>query len=105
MHRPHVAAMALSVLACATVSQPQARVEAPVSRSEQIAAESAAQAPAVHRYKTKIAIARFTNESNYGRSLLNDQDLDRIGKQAGDMLMSRLVLSGKFLVLERPDAA
>ncbi|HEY6911203.1 MAG TPA: CsgG/HfaB family protein [Myxococcales bacterium] len=105
MHRPRVALAALSLCACATVSQRPVPVEAPASRSSQIAAQSAAQAPQARRYKTKIAIARFTNESNYGRSLLTDQDLDRIGKQAGDMLMSRLVLSGKFLVLERPDAA
>ena len=104
MHSLRVA-LAAALCACATVSQKPVPVEAPVSRQTQIAAQSAAQAPAVHRYKTKIAIARFTNESNYGRSLLTDQDLDRIGKQASDMLMSRLVLSGKFLVLERPDAA
>jgi curli biogenesis system outer membrane secretion channel CsgG len=100
-----VALLGALLSACATVSQKPVPVEAPASRGTQIAAQSAAQAPAGHRYKTKIAIARFTNESNYGRSLLTDQDLDRIGKQAGDMLMSRLVLSGKFLVLERPDAA
>ena len=105
MHKLHVALLGVLLSACATVSEKPQPVEAPVSRGTQIAAQSAAQAPAGHRYKTKIAIARFTNESNYGRSLLTDQDLDRIGKQAGDMLMSRLVLSGKFLVLERPDAA
>jgi len=105
MHSLRVASAALFLSACATVSERPAPVEAPVSRANQVAAQSAVQAPAGHRYKTKIAIARFTNESNYGRSLLTDQDLDRIGKQAGDMLMSRLVLSGKFLVLERPDAA
>src|SRR3954447_20173442 len=105
MHPLRVAFAALFLSACATVSERPAPVEAPVSRGRQIASQSAAQAPVGHRYKTKIAIARFTNESNYGRSLLTDQDLDRIGKQAGDMLMSRLVLSGKFLVLERPDAA
>jgi len=105
MQRLRAALAGLLLSACATVSERPAPVEAPVSRGKQIAAQSAAQAPAAHRYKTKIAIARFTNESNYGRSLLTDQDLDRIGKQAGDMLMSRLVLSGKFLVLERPDAA
>jgi curli biogenesis system outer membrane secretion channel CsgG len=105
MHRLRVALAGLLLSACATVSERPVPVESPVSRGKQIAAQSAAQAPAAHRYKTKIAIARFTNESNYGRSLLTDQDLDRIGKQAGDMLMSRLVLSGKFLVLERPDAA
>src|SRR2546425_8995018 len=104
MHPLRVALAGLLLSACATVSERPVPVEAPVSRGKQIAAQSAAQAPAGHRYKTKIAVARFTNESNYGRSLLTDQDLDRIGKQAGDMLMSRLVLSGKFLVLERPDA-
>jgi curli biogenesis system outer membrane secretion channel CsgG len=105
MHSLRVALAGLLLSACATVSERPVPVEAPVSRGKQIASQSAAQAPAGHRYKTKIAVARFTNESNYGRSLLTDQDLDRIGKQAGDMLMSRLVLSGKFLVLERPDAA
>ena len=105
MNRLRVALAGLLLSACATVSERPVPVESPVSRGKQIAAQSAAQVPAAHRYKTKIAIARFTNESNYGRSLLTDQDLDRIGKQAGDMLMSRLVLSGKFLVLERPDAA
>ena len=105
MVKHRVALLGALLSACATVSEKQVPVEAPASRGTQVAAQSAAQAPARHRYKTKIAIARFTNESNYGRSLLTDQDMDRIGKQAGDMLMSRLVLSGKFLVLERPDAA
>jgi len=105
MHPCRIALAAALLCACATVSQRAEPVEAPASRQSQVAAQSAAQAPPAHRYKTRIAVARFTNESNYGRSLLSDQDLDRIGKQAGDMLMSRLVLSGKFLVLERPDAA
>jgi len=105
MVRLRVALLGALLSGCATVSEKPVPVEAPVSRGKQVAAQSAAQAPAGHRYKTKIAIARFTNESNYGRSLLTDQDMDRIGKQAGDMLMSRLVLSGKFLVLERPDLA
>jgi curli biogenesis system outer membrane secretion channel CsgG len=70
-----------------------------------VAAQQAAQAPAAPRYKRKVAIGRFTNETTYGRSLLNDEQLDRIGKQASDMLASRLVMSGQFLVLERPDLA
>ena len=85
------------LLSCATVSQSQAPVEAPVPRDWQTASQAAVQLPRRPRYKIKIAVARFTNESNYGRSLLNDQDLDRIGKQASDMLMSRLVLSGRPL--------
>jgi curli biogenesis system outer membrane secretion channel CsgG len=78
-------------------------VESPVPKAKQVAAQQASATPAAKQYKIKIAILRFTNETNYGRSLLSDADLDRIGKQASDMLASRLVASGKFLVLERPD--
>ncbi|ABC80167.1 CsgG/HfaB family protein [Anaeromyxobacter dehalogenans] len=97
------AAAALVLQACATVSQPPVEVESPVPKAAQVAAQQQAAAPSAKRYKTKIAIARFTNETSYGRSLLNDADLDRIGKQASDMLASRLVMSGAFVVLERPD--
>jgi curli biogenesis system outer membrane secretion channel CsgG len=105
MIRLRIAFVGAAICGCATVSPPQQDIESPVSRDQQVAAQAQAQVPAAHRYKLKLAVARFTNESNYGRSLLSDNDLDRIGKQASDMLMSRLVLSGNFLVLERPDAA
>lgn len=92
--------------ACATPSQRPAMVESPVQKSVQLQAQDARLAvPAAPRYKRKVAIGRFTNETNYGRSLLNDADLDRLGKQASDMLSSRLVMSGQFIVLERPDVA
>jgi curli biogenesis system outer membrane secretion channel CsgG len=89
--------------ACATPSQRKAMVEAPASSAEQVQAQQARQVPGAARYKRKVAIGRFSNETNYGRSLLADADLDRLGKQASDMLASRLVMSGQFLVLERPD--
>lgn len=98
-------ACALLLAACATPSQRPVVTESPVARSAQIAAQEAQRAPAAARYKRKVAIGRFTNETNYGRSLLTDADLDRLGKQASDMLASRLVLSGQFIVLERPDFA
>jgi curli biogenesis system outer membrane secretion channel CsgG len=88
---------------CATPSQRPTMVESPVPQQTQVAAQQARQAPAAPRYKRKVAIGRFSNETNYGRSLLNDDELDRIGKQASDMLASRLVKSGQFIVLERPD--
>ena len=53
--------------------------------------------------KQKIAIGRFTNETRYGKSLLRDQDLDPLGKQASDILSAYLTMSKKFLVFERPD--
>jgi curli biogenesis system outer membrane secretion channel CsgG len=94
---------ALALAACATPSQRPVATESPVPAATQVAAQQAAQTAAAPRYKRKVAIGRFTNETNYGRSLLNDEQLDRIGKQASDMLASRLVMSGQFLVLERPD--
>jgi curli biogenesis system outer membrane secretion channel CsgG len=53
--------------------------------------------------KRKIAIARFTNETNYGRSFLLDKDSDPIGKQAVDILSKKLLDTGKFILLERAD--
>ena len=99
------AALSLSLAACVTPQQRPVVTEAPAPQAEQVKAQAAAQAPAAPRYKRKVAIGRFSNETNYGRSLLADADLDRLGKQASDMLSSRLVMSQQFLVLERPDAA
>jgi len=53
--------------------------------------------------KQKIAIGRFTNETRYGKSLLRDQDLDPLGKQAADIMAAYLIQTDKFLVFERPD--
>lgn len=89
--------------ACATTTSPVAKIEAPVSRAEQQQAQKAVSLPITKSYKRKVAIARFSNETRYGRSLLRDGDLDPLGKQASDMLSSRLIASGKFLVFERPD--
>jgi curli biogenesis system outer membrane secretion channel CsgG len=103
MKRAILASGAALATACATPAQRPVTVESPVPQAAQVAAQQAALAPAAARYKRKIAVGRFTNETTYGRSLLSDADLDRIGKQASDMLTSRLVMSGQFLVLERPD--
>lgn len=88
---------------CATVSEKARPVEAPVSEAQQLEAQKASQVPAVRNYKRKIAIGRFTNETNYGRALLTDEQYDLIGKQASDMLASKLIKSDMFLVFERPD--
>ena len=53
--------------------------------------------------KRKVAIARFSNETKHGNSFLLDKDNDRIGKQAMDILSSRLTDTGKFLLFERAD--
>ncbi len=106
MRRPISAGIVLAVLqACATVGEKPKAWESPVPQAQQVAAQEARAVPVAKRYKIKVAIGRFTNETTYGRSLLTDADLDRIGKQASDMLASRLVMSKAFLVLERPDLA
>jgi curli biogenesis system outer membrane secretion channel CsgG len=103
MNRKCVALMVIPLFlsACATVSEKPVALEAPVPRAQQVKAQKTAQLPAMKRYKLKISVGRFTNETNYGRSLLTDDELDRIGKQASDMLTSRLVQSGQFIVLEQ----
>jgi len=95
--------LTLFMSGCATTSIQPVAVEGPSSQTQQIKAQQAAQVPSSKRYKLKVAVGRFTNETNYGRSLMVDTDFDRIGKQASDMLTSRLIQSGQFVVLERTD--
>ena len=94
----------LCVLAgCATVSKPPTPVEAPVTRLEQQEAQKALAVPQAKVLKRKVAVGRFSNETLYGKALLRPGERDPLGEQVSDMLSSRLVLSGKFVVLERPD--
>lgn len=53
--------------------------------------------------KRKVAVARFSNETKYGQSFFLDQNNDRIGKQAVDILSNKLLDTEKFIVLERAD--
>ena len=92
-----------SISGCATVSEEIQPRESQIPRSKQQAAQKEISTPAKKTYKREIAIVRFTNETTYGRSLLLDKDLDRIGKQTSDMLASRLIKSRRFLVFERTD--
>lgn len=88
---------------CATVEKAPPKVEAPVSRATQVTAQQQQSAPTQRLLKRKVAVGRFTNETNYGKTLLRDQSNDPLGKQAADMLSTRLIDSEKFLVFERPD--
>jgi curli biogenesis system outer membrane secretion channel CsgG len=55
--------------------------------------------------KRKVAIGRFSNETQYAKGLFYDKENDPMGKQALDILSSKLAASGKFLLLERNDLA
>ena len=54
--------------------------------------------------KRKIAISRFSNETQSGNSFLVTNNGDRIGKQASDILSAKLSESQKFLIFERLDS-
>ena len=53
--------------------------------------------------KRKVAIGRFSNETQYGKGLFYDKENDPMHKQAMDILSSKLAASGKFILLERDD--
>lgn len=55
--------------------------------------------------KRKVAIGRFSNETQYAKGIFYDKENDPMGKQALDILSSKLAASGKFLLLERNDLA
>lgn len=88
---------------CATTSPRQEVVSAPVPAAQQAEAQRQAAVAVVKTLKRKVAIGRFTNETRYGKTFLVDANNDPLGKQASDMLSTRLVASQKFLVFERPD--
>src|SRR5713101_7426527 len=53
---------------CATVATPPTAVEAPVSRSQQREAQQRTSIPETKILKRKVAIARFSNETRYGKT-------------------------------------
>lgn len=53
--------------------------------------------------KRKVAIGRFSNETQYSKGLFYDKENDPMRKQALDILSSKLAATGKFILLERED--
>ena len=53
--------------------------------------------------KRKVAIGRFSNETQYAKGMFYDRENDPMRKQALDILSSKLAASGKFILLERED--
>ena len=85
----------LVVFACFAILLPD--VNAQTSSSASLLNDSA---PTLKR---KVAIARFSNETQSGTSFLVDDSGDRLGKQASDILSSKLSATGKFMMFERSD--
>lgn len=53
--------------------------------------------------KRKVSIARFSNETQYGKGIFYDRENDPMAKQAYDILSTKLQSSGKFLLIEQKD--
>ena len=53
--------------------------------------------------KRKVAIGRFSNETQYAKGMFYDKENDPMRKQALDILSSKLATSEKFILLERED--
>ncbi len=53
--------------------------------------------------KRKVAIGRFSNETQYAKGFFYDKENDPMRKQAMDILSAKLAASEKFILLERDD--
>lgn len=106
--RFHVAtafsALALFVVfmtGCATVHK--ADIQPLPAEQPQVSKTIASEQPGKRYLKRKVAIARFSNETVYGQGFWVDENRDRIGKQASDILSTKLAATDRFILLERTD--
>ena len=85
-------------VACSTgaMAQKQVIVEEPTVMTDSNAGKG---------LKLKVAIGRFSNETAYGKGLFYDKANDPMGKQALDILSTKLAAANKFILLERSDLA
>ena len=90
--------VAVLLAALATSSQAQRKTQIVESAKPM-------QVPDGKTIKRKVAIGRFSNETQYAKGVFYDKENDPMGKQALDILSAKLAASGKFLLLERSDLA
>ena len=88
----------ISLLLCSTGVMAQRKIEVVENPTEQSQDDGMI-------LKRKVAIGRFSNETQYAKGIFYDKENDPMGKQALDILSSKLAASGKFLLLERNDLA
>ncbi len=100
-------AIALPVVlsaSCVTAPAQLKDVEAPVSEATQAAAQAELFAQQTRlALKRKVAVARLSNETKYGKSLLSDGAPDKMAEKVSDMFVQGLSNSGNYLIFERPD--
>jgi len=76
---------------CATIERPEVKAIKEKPKISKTIQQEITSIDAKKGLKRKVAIARFTNETKYGQSFFIDENNDRIGKQAVDILSSKLV--------------
>ena len=91
-----VLAILITPFFCASIlAQRDVQVVEPVTGDGQTTSEKV--------IKRKVAIGRFSNETQYAKGLFYDKENDPMAKQALDILSAKLAASGKFILLERND--
>jgi len=86
------------LMGCATVSKPKIEKISPTTP----VISPTLQSSQVRTLKRVVAIARFSNETNYGKGVyLNNENT--LGKQAMDIFSAKMANTGKFIMLERAD--
>jgi len=91
----------LFIQGCATVQK--AEIQQVPAEKPQISKTIVAEQTGKRYLKRKVAIARFSNETVYGQGFWVDENKDRIGKQASDILSAKLAATDRFILLERTD--
>ena len=99
MKLKHILIFSLAILAGTQAADAQRKTKLTETVGSNI------QAPESKFIKRKVAIGRFSNETTYAKGIFYDKENDPMGKQALDILSSKLAASGKFLLLERNDLA
>ena len=89
----------LMISSCATVTNPTI---VSIEANKPVVSKTIENQPK-HFIKRKVAIGRFTNETNYGKGFFDKSSEHGIGRQAMDILSARLAASEKFIMLERED--
>jgi curli biogenesis system outer membrane secretion channel CsgG len=83
----------LSIAAGCTTQQQVVKVEPQVQEVKKVE----------QSLKRKVAIARFSNETQYSKGVFYSKENDPMGKQAVDILSAKLASTNKFILLERQD--
>lgn len=89
-----------AIILTACTSATKEKLNQPVATKPVIAATTQQVSNGLKRL---VAIGRFSDETKRSSSFFVDNNNNRLGKQATDILSSRLTESGKFILLERSD--